>query len=51
MAKRVIVVSDSHGDTENLRCAFKQAYKHGTIDIAVFLGDGASDFEQIKQLL
>ena len=51
MAKRVIVVSDSHGDAENLRCAFVQAYKQGHIDAAVFLGDGASDFEQLKQML
>ena len=47
MAKRIIVVSDSHGDEVSLREAFQQAYRHGKIDAAVFLGDGASDFEKV----
>ncbi len=51
MAKRLIVVSDSHGDTEGLRAAFEQAAKHGKIDCAVFLGDGAADFETVKPIL
>lgn len=51
MTRRVIVVSDSHGDQEGLRAAFEQAARHGRIDAAVFLGDGASDFEGVKPLL
>ena len=47
MVKRMIVVSDSHGDEDSLRAAFEQASSHGRIDIAVFLGDGARDFESI----
>ena len=31
MTKRVIVVSDSHGDTDSLRDAFAQAFRHGNI--------------------
>jgi len=49
--KRVIVVSDSHGDVTGLRNAFEQARRHGRIDVAVFLGDGMSDFETVKPLL
>lgn len=49
--KRIIAVSDSHGDTENLRAAFLQARRHGTIDVAVFLGDGAADFEAVRPIL
>ena len=50
MAKRIIVVSDSHGDENSLREAFEQAARHGRIDIAVFLGDGIRDFDQVKSL-
>ena len=51
MAKRMIVVSDSHGDTESLQAAFEQAGREGRIDIAVFLGDGVGDFESVKPVL
>ena len=51
MAKRIIVVSDSHGDADGLHAAFAQAARHGKIDAAVFLGDGTSDFEQVKPSL
>ena len=51
MSKRVIVVSDSHGDEQALRMAFEQALRHGKIDAAVFLGDGHSDFEAVKPML
>ena len=51
MPKRMIVVSDSHGDKENLRAAFEQAARYGVIDAAVFLGDGISDFESLKPWL
>lgn len=46
--KRVIAVSDSHGAVEALRETFAYAQKRGRIDVAVFLGDGASDFEAIR---
>lgn len=45
--KRIIVVSDSHGDAAALRAAFDQARRHGHIDAAVFLGDGLGDFESV----
>jgi len=51
MTKRLIVVSDSHGDVESLREAFEQAARHGKIDAAVFLGDGAADFESVIPFL
>lgn len=51
MTKRIIVVSDSHGDADSLRAAFEQAYRYGKIDAAVFLGDGAGDFEALKPFL
>jgi len=51
MPKRVIVVSDSHGDEEGLRKAFCQAARHGKIDAAVFLGDGMQDYEAIRPQL
>ena len=51
MSKRMIVVSDSHGDADGLRAAFEQAARHGKIDAAVFLGDGAADFESVKPYL
>lgn len=48
MMKRIIVVSDSHGDPGGLRSAFEQARRYGPIDAAVFLGDGMRDFEAIR---
>lgn len=51
MAKRVIVVSDSHGDEQSLRMAFEQAARQGKIDAAVFLGDGMQDYESIRPSL
>ena len=51
MTKRIIVVSDSHGDEDSLRAAFEQAAKHGKIDAAVFLGDGMRDFDNVKSQL
>lgn len=46
--KRVIAVSDSHGDAAGLHAAFEQAFRQGRIDAAVFLGDGLADFESIR---
>jgi len=46
--KRIIAVSDSHGDADALREAFEQARRCGRIDAAVFLGDGLGDFEAIR---
>jgi len=51
MPKRVIVVSDSHGDEYGLRMALEQAARCGKMDAAVFLGDGMQDFESVKPLL
>ena len=49
--KRVIAVSDSHGDASALRAAFEQALRRGRIDAAVFLGDGMGDFEAVRPAL
>lgn len=49
--KRVIAVSDSHGDVDGIRLAFAQAARHGKIDVAVFLGDGLRDFETVRPWL
>jgi len=46
--KRVIVMSDSHGDVRGLSDAYELARKTGTVDVAVFLGDGADDFAQVR---
>ncbi len=51
MTKRLIAVSDSHGDVDGLRAAFEQAARQGKIDVAVFLGDGAADFDSVKSFL
>lgn len=49
--KRVIAVSDSHGSSQLLRQALEQAISHGKVDLVVFLGDGASDFEKVRDWL
>ena len=49
--KRVIVTSDSHGYANGLQKAFEQALRNGTIHTAVFLCDGASDFETLIPIL
>lgn len=49
--KRVIVTSDSHGCARALEEAFRQALRDGPIHTAVFLGDGASDFEALMPML
>lgn len=51
MRKRIIAVSDSHGDNQALCEAFEQAKRMGRIDVAVFLGDGISDFEKLRPWL
>jgi len=51
MAKRVIVLSDSHGAEADLRAALDQAVRHGKVDAVVFLGDGMSDFESLQPWL
>jgi len=51
MSKRLIAVSDSHGDAESLRAALEQAARHGKMDAVVFLGDGSADFEEVKSWL
>ena len=49
--KRIIALSDSHGDVNALRDALDLAAKRGKINAVVFLGDGAADFEQIRPSL
>lgn len=49
--KRVIAVSDSHGDAAALKAAFEQAMQQGRVDAAVFLGDGLRDFETVRPML
>ena len=49
--KRVIAVSDSHGNAEALRCAVELALRKGSIDVLVFLGDGLYDLKEINALL
>jgi len=46
--KRVIAVSDSHGDVTALRDCYELARRSGPVDVAVFLGDGADDFAQVR---
>lgn len=46
--KRVIAVSDSHGDVNSLRDCYELALRTGPVDVAVFLGDGADDFAQVR---
>jgi len=49
--KRVIAVSDSHGDSASLREALDQARRKGAIHAVVFLGDGVGDFDAIRPQL
>lgn len=46
--KRVIALSDSHGDVRGLRECYELARRSGPVDVAVFLGDGMDDFEQVR---
>ncbi len=48
---RIIVVSDTHGNTGNLRDAVIQALEGGKIDILVHLGDGCEDLERVRPML
>lgn len=43
---KIIVFSDSHGDSESIRKALSI---HRNADVAIFLGDGLTDFLQLKQ--
>ncbi len=49
--KRVIAVSDSHGCATALREAFELAWRAGPVDVAVFLGDGLSDYARLEREL
>lgn len=51
MRKRVLVFSDSHGDSERLEDALRLGLKKGRADIAVHLGDGHEDFDRLRSLL
>ena len=48
---RLAVFSDSHGAVTTLHWAMEQAARMGKIDAFIFLGDGASDFEQCRSLM
>ena len=45
---RILVLSDSHGDTASLRMAIES---EKNADAVVFLGDGLSDFDAIKDII
>jgi len=47
MQKRLIVISDSHGDADGLKAAVEQARSSGKVDAVVFLGDGMRDYESV----
>ena len=49
--KRVIALSDSHGDRAGLRAAVEQALRVGPVHAAAFLGDGLSDFAAVQPIL
>lgn len=49
--KRVIAVSDVHGDIEGLRETLALAGRNGKIDAVVFLGDGMREFDQVREEL
>ena len=49
--KRLIALSDSHGDRAGLRAAVEQALRLGPVHAAAFLGDGLSDFAAVRPLL
>ncbi|MBQ7867467.1 MAG: YfcE family phosphodiesterase [Clostridia bacterium] len=49
--KRVIAVSDVHGDIDGLRETLALAGRNGKIDAVVFLGDGMREFDQVREEL
>lgn len=49
--KRVIALSDSHGNEQALRDGIAQALQMGGIDALVFLGDGLEDLQAVKPML
>ena len=49
--KRVIALSDSHGDKAGLRAAVEQALRVGPVHAVAFLGDGLSDFAAVQPIL
>ena len=51
MRKRLIAVSDSHGDAEGLKAALEQAMRAGKVDAFVFLGDGMREYESLLPVL
>ena len=51
MRKRLIVVSDSHGDADGLKAALEQAMRGGSVNAVVFLGDGMRDYESLLPAL
>jgi len=49
--KRVIALSDAHGDTAGLAEAIDLAWKQGKVDVAVYLGDGVENFLRVRPSL
>ena len=45
---RILIISDSHGRTDNIELIKKQI---GKIDLILHCGDGTSDFDYIRSLL
>ena len=47
---KILVFSDSHGNSSVISDAIRKQLKHG-LDMVFFLGDGISDFEAAAKLL
>lgn len=49
---KVIVVSDSHGEENNLRWLLEQCWKYvGPVGAYIHLGDGARDFQRLENFI
>ena len=44
---KILVFSDSHGVTLNMKSAIDEHLRYGGVDCVFFLGDGLSDFEEL----
>ena len=46
---KILVISDSHGETEDLRWLLEQIYnEYGPMDAFIHCGDGAADLERLR---
>ena len=49
---RVIVLSDSHGEENNLRWLLEQCWRYvGPVDAYIHCGDGARDFQRLENFI